>query len=291
MSPLIGHTARVMNGAGNRITVLDLNDTDHTVTGDEARAIASFPQTSFDQLMVIHAPRVEGTAATIAIFNTDGSSAEACGNGTRCVGWHLEETQGIEQSRMVETAAGLLRIDREAAPLTYTVDMGTPKFGWQDIPLSEPFQDTRFIELHVGPADNPVLSSPAVASMGNPHAVFWVDDVNAIALDKIGPVLEYHPLFPERANISIAQVMDRQTLVMRTWERGAGLTLACGSAACAAAVCAARLRRTERTVTIHQPGGTLQIRWDDSDHVWMTGPVEHERDVELTDTIIAGLAA
>lgn len=290
MSALLGHTTRVMNGAGNRITVLDLTDNDHIVSADEARAIASNPDTSFDQLMVLHAPRLEGTSSLIRIYNTDGSLAEACGNGTRCVAWHLDETLGISQNRMVETAAGLLSITKEDTPLTYTVDMGAPRFDWQVIPLSEAFQDTRFIELHVGPAGDPILSSPAVINIGNPHAVFWVDDVNAIALDKIGPMLENHPLFPERANISIVKVMDRQTLIMRTWERGAGLTLACGSAGCAAAVCAARLRRTERNVTVHQPGGTLQINWREDDHILMTGPVEHERDVILSEAMLAGAA-
>lgn len=288
---LAGRVARVMNGAGNKITVLDLTDSDHIVSEDEARAIAVKPQTTFDQLMVLHAPRTEGTAALIRIYNTDGSLAEACGNGTRCVAWHLDETQGAQGTRLVETARGLLTITKPGTPLTYTVDMGTPRFAWDEIPLSEPFQDTRFIELHVGPAGDPILSSPAVVNMGNPHAVFWVDDTASIALDKIGPMLEHHPLFPERANISIVQVVDRETLVMRTWERGAGLTLACGSAACAAAVSAARLRRSDRTVTVHQPGGTLQIEWADNDHVLMTGPVEHERDVALTDAIFTSAAA
>ena len=291
MSALADRTVRVMNGAGNRITVLDLTDSDHVVSGDEARAIAQSPDTAFDQLMVLHTPRTDGTQALIRIYNTDGSLAEACGNGTRCVAWHLDESRGESTSRMVETAAGLLPITKGTTPLTYTVDMGRPRFDWQDIPLSEPFQDTRFIELHVGPADNPILSSPAVASMGNPHAVFWVDDVATIALDKIGPMLEHHPLFPERANISIVQVIDKESLIMRTWERGAGLTLACGSAACAAAVCAARLRRTTRRVTVNQPGGTLQIRWADNDHVHMTGSVEHERDVVLSQALFANQAA
>lgn len=279
-----------MNGAGNRITVLDLTDSDHRVSGNEARAIAQDSETGFDQLMVLHAPITDGTAALIRIYNTDGSLAEACGNGTRCVAWHLDETLGAAATRTVETAGGILNITKPDAELTYTVDMGTPRFAWDEIPLSEPFQDTRFIELHVGPAGDPILSSPAVVNIGNPHAVFWVEDVAAIALDKIGPMLEYHPLFPQRANISIVQVIDRQTLVMRTWERGAGLTLACGSAGCAAAVSAARLRRTERTVIVHQPGGTLDIRWADNDHVLMTGPVEHERDVVLTADMFASAA-
>jgi len=133
------------------------------------------------------------------------------------------------------------------------------------------------IELQVGPIDAPVLHSPSVASMGNPHAVFWVDrDVWSYELEKFGPLLEHHPIFPERANISIAHVTSPETIDLRTWERGAGLTRACGSAACAAAVSAARTRRTGRTVTVNVPGGPLRIEWRDDDHVMMTGPAEWE---------------
>ncbi|MEM1288816.1 MAG: diaminopimelate epimerase [Pseudomonadota bacterium] len=291
---LDGATVRVMNGAGNRISVLDLRDrrfAGYRATPDDARAIAVNPSTSFDQLMTIYPPELDGTDAVIEIHNTDGSSAEACGNGTRCVAWQLDQTEADKPARTLQSPAGLLLTRRAENPLTYTVDMGKPRFAWQDIPLSEPFQDTRFIELHVGPRGNPTLTSPAVVSMGNPHAVFWVDDVSLVALDKIGPVLEFHPLFPQQANISIVQVLDRATVIMRTWERGAGLTLACGSAACAAAVSAARLRRADRKVSVHQPGGTLEIEWADNDHVLMTGPVEHERDVVLTEEMFRGVAA
>jgi diaminopimelate epimerase len=155
--------------------------------------------------------------------------------------------------------------------------MGKPRFGWQEIPLAEEFRDTRMIELQVGPIDQPVLHSPSVVSMGNPHAIFWVEnDVWSYALDRFGPLLENHPIFPERANISIAQVTAPDAMTIRTWERGAGLTRACGSAACAAAVCGARTRRTERTVTVTVPGGPLLIEWHDDDHVVMTGPAEWE---------------
>jgi diaminopimelate epimerase len=155
--------------------------------------------------------------------------------------------------------------------------MGQPRFHWTEIPLAEEFFDTRAIELQVGPIDHPILHSPSAISMGNPHAVFWVDDVDAYDLGKIGPLLEHHPLFPERANISLAQVVSREHLILRTWERGAGLTRACGSAACAAAVSAARTGRTGREVTVTLPGGDLAIAWRESDdHVLMTGPVEYE---------------
>jgi diaminopimelate epimerase len=176
-----------------------------------------------------------------------------------------------------ETKAGLLNCWKGAQPHVSTVDMGVPRFAWNEIPLSEEFRDTRAIELQIGPIDKPILHSPSVVNMGNPHAVFWVDDVEAYDLGKIGSLLEHHPIFPERANISLAAVKSRHHIVLRTWERGAGLTKACGSAACAAAVAAARLRRTDRKVTVSLPGGDLEIEWRArDDHVLMTGPVEYE---------------
>jgi diaminopimelate epimerase len=159
----------------------------------------------------------------------------------------------------------------------FTVDMGPPRFKWNEIPLAEEVRDTRAIELQIGPIDKPVLHSPSVVSMGNPHAVFWVDDVNAHDLARLGPLLENHPIFPERANITLAQIVARDHIIIRTWERGAGLTKACGSAACAAAVAAARLKRTGRKVKVTLPGGELTIDWrEKDDHVLMTGPVQFE---------------
>ena len=155
---------------------------------------------------------------------------------------------------------------------------GDPRFGWRDIPLAEPFHDTRTIELQIGPIDKPILHSPSVANVGNPHAVFWVEDVNAYDLARIGPMLENHPIFPERANISLAHVVSRDALTVRTWERGAGLTKACGSAACAAAVCAVRKGLTERRVTVTLPGGALVIEWRADNHILMRGPVELEHE-------------
>jgi diaminopimelate epimerase len=155
--------------------------------------------------------------------------------------------------------------------------MGPPRFAWNEIPLAEPFADTRAIELQIGPIDQPILHSPSAVNMGNPHAIFWVEDVAAYDLGKIGPMLEHHPMFPERANITLCAVMSPDHLVVRTWERGAGLTKACGSAACAAAVAAARLGRTGRKVRVTLPGGDLSIEWREGDgHVLMTGPVEFE---------------
>lgn len=261
-----------MNGLGNEIIVADLRGSKARISPQAARALAEDAATRFDQIMAIHDPRLDGTDAYIRILNRDGSEAGACGNGTRCVVQALAAETG-RRSFTFETRAGILSADEREDGLI-SVDMGLPRFGWQDIPLAEAFHDTRAIELQIGPIDAPVLHSPSVASMGNPHAIFWVKtDVWSYDLDRFGPILEHHPIFPERANISIAQVTSDASLVLRTWERGAGLTGACGSAACAAAVSAARTRRTGRKVAVTVPaGGELLIEWREDDHVIMTGP-------------------
>src|SRR6201995_2807246 len=166
----------------------------------------------------------------------------------RCVARRLFEDTGQTKAPF-ETRAGLLNCWQGPWGDLYIADRGPPKFGWRDIPLAEEFRDARSIELQIGPIDAPILHSPWAVSMGNPHAIFWVDDVNAYDLAKIGRMLENHPILPERANISLAGVRSREHLIVRTWERGAGLTKACGSAACAAGVAAGRLRRTRRAVT------------------------------------------
>lgn len=270
-----------MNGLGNEILVMDLRGSGHVLTAKEARELAEDPDLRFDQLMALHAPKTAGTAAFVRIYNTDGSESGACGNGTRCIGWILAREQG--QPKMAfETRAGLLDVVVESQD-KITVDMGAPKFDWRDIPLRDEFRDTRMIELQIGPIDRPILHSPSVVNMGNPHAIFWVEDVHAYDLGKFGPLLENHPIFPERANISLAHVTARNAITLRTWERGAGLTKACGTAACAAAVCGARTKRTDRLVTVTVPGGPLVIDWHADGRVMMTGPValEHEGLIEL----------
>ncbi len=264
-----------MNGLGNQILVVDMRGRDDSVTPEAAIALAADPATAFDQIMAIHDPRLQHTDAYIDILNSDGSSAQACGNGTRCVVQALSAETG-KRVFTFQTVAGILN-SREHDDGMIDVDMGRPEFRWQKIPLAEEFRDTRMIELQVGPIDAPVLHSPSAVSIGNPHAVFWVeDDVWSYDLDRFGPLLENHPIFPERANISIARVRSDDELDLRTWERGAGLTQACGSAACAAAVSAARTRRTGRKVTVNVPGGPLLIEWKDDDKIIMTGPAEWE---------------
>ena len=264
-----------MNGLGNEIIVADMRGRADRVTAAAAVAIDADPATKFDQIMAIHDPRTPGTANYIEILNSDGTLAEACGNGMRCVVQALSAQTG-QKSFVFETLAGILTGEERPDGLI-TVDMGRPKFGWQDIPLAEEFYDTTGIELQIGPIDAPVLHTPSVMSIGNPHATFWVnDDVWGYALDRFGPLLENHPIFPERANISIAQVVAPDHIILRTWERGAGLTRACGTAACAALVNAVRTERSERKATVTVPGGDLVVEWRADDHVMLAGPAEFE---------------
>ncbi|MFC3206935.1 diaminopimelate epimerase [Aquamicrobium soli] len=264
-----------MNGIGNEIIVADMRGRADRVSAAAAVALNADAATRFDQIMAIHDARTPGTNYFIDILNSDGSGAQACGNGTRCVVQALAAETG-QKVFTFETVAGILNAQEHEGGLI-SVDMGRPRFGWQDIPLAEEFRDTRMIELQIGPIDAPVLHSPSVVSMGNPHAIFWVDrDVWSYELDRFGPLLENHPIFPERANITIAQVTSPETMTIRTWERGAGLTRACGSAACASVVAAARTKRTGRNVTLRAPGGELRVEWRGDDHVVLTGAAEWE---------------
>jgi diaminopimelate epimerase len=291
MSALGGHPFVKMNGLGNEIVVVDMRANPVAVPPAEARAAAGPGGAPFDQMMALYPSRTAGTDAFVRVFNNDGSEAGACGNGTRCIAALYFEASGKDRVTF-ETAAGLLPCWKDGAEGLVTVDMGRPRFRWDEIPLAEEFQDTRGIMLQIGPIDAPILHTPSVVNMGNPHAVFWVDDVAAYDLARIGPLLENHPIFPERANISLAAVTSRRHIVVRTWERGAGLTQACGSAACAAAVCAARTRRTERAVTVTLPGGDLKIEWSESDdHVLMTGPVALEFRGTFDPALFAGASA
>jgi len=274
-SALIGRPFLKMNGAGNKITVLDLRGTTFAVSPDEARAIAAHAATDFDQLMVIFDPMTDGTDGFMRIFNTDGSESSACGNGTRCVSWHMLE--GSSRDRLtLETASGLLESRREG-PWSFTVDMGAPRFEWQQIPLSRPVANIDAVDFRFETSNGKVLAEPACVNMGNPHAIFFVEDVEAYALDVNGPILEHDALFPERANISLVHVQSDDHIIQKVWERGAGLTLACGSGACAAAVASARRGYTGRKLRVTPPGGDLFIDWRESDdHVLMTGPVALE---------------
>ena len=263
-----------MNGLGNEIVIVDLRGSTRQLDQGEVRAIAARPASRFDQMMVLCDARDPSTEAYVRIYNRDGSEAQACGNGMRCVGWLVAQASGRKALKF-ETIAGVLDVG-VAGIDRISVDMGRPRFAWRDIPLSEPVHDTRTIKLQIGPNDRPILHAPSVVNVGNPHAIFWVDDVDAYDLGRFGPLLENHPIFPERANISLARLVSRRAITVRTWERGAGLTRACGSAACAAAVSAARKGCTERRVTVTLPGGPLEIEWAADDRILMSGPVEEE---------------
>ncbi len=289
MSALANRPFVKMNGLGNEIVVVDMRQTPAAISAADARAVAQPAGAPYDQLMALYPPRKPGTDSYVRIYNNDGSEAGACGNGMRCIASLLGKETGRDTASF-EVDGRVLQTWRNADGL-FTVDMGAPRFAWNEIPLAEEFRDTRAIELQIGPIDKPILHSPSAVNMGNPHAIFWVDDVNAYDLAKIGPMLEHHPIFPERANITLCAVKSNEHIVIRTWERGAGLTKACGSAACAAAVAAARLRRTGRKVRVTLPGGDLSVEWRESDsHVLMTGPVAFEFEGRFDPALFAATA-
>ncbi len=264
---------RKMNGLGNDFVVLDARARALRVTPEDVRRLSDRAQgIGCDQLIVLEP--TSKADVFMRIFNADGSEVGACGNAARCVAWVVAQETGRPQLT-IETSAELLRAQVESAERV-TIDMGAPRFAWDEIPLAEPFHDTTGIELQIGPIDAPVLHSPSVVNVGNPHAIFWVDDVDAYDLARFGPLLENHPIFPERANISLAQVTSRDAIKLRTWERGAGLTRACGTAACAATAAAARKKLTNRRVTVTLPGGELLIDWMADGRIMMSGPTALE---------------
>jgi diaminopimelate epimerase len=285
MSPLANHSVLKMNGLGNEIVVLDLRGSGHIVTAAEARAIGRGKGLHYDQMMVLHDARRPGTEAFVLIYNIDGTEAGACGNGTRCVAQVLAKETGRDRFT-VETRAGL----PECAKLgdwSYSVDMGQPRLDWWAIPISTPVVDTTRVALDTAFLNAAIPTDFTGVSMGNPHAVFFVKDVEAHDLARTGPLLETHPMFPEKVNISLASVTSRFALTLKVWERGAGLTRACGSGACAAAVASHRRGLTGRQVSVTLPGGDLLIDWRADDHVIMTGPVELEFEANLDPALFA----
>ncbi|MCB9992474.1 MAG: diaminopimelate epimerase [Hyphomicrobiaceae bacterium] len=280
-----------MNGLGNDFVVLDARARPIDLNEDQVRWIADREQgIGCDQLIVLGRPHSEGADIFMKIYNSEGGEVDACGNATRCIAAIAAEELG-RSLVTVETNAGLLVSD--VAGRDVTVDMGRPRFDWQSIPLAEEFADTTGIELQIGPIDNPVLHTPSVANIGNPHAIFWVkDDPDGYDLHLFGPLLENHPMFPERANISIAQVLEGGRIKVRVWERGVGETLACGTAACAVGVSAARKGLTGRDTIIQLRGGDLRISWRASDdHILMTGPWSLDGEGELPQALFSTEAA
>lgn len=268
---LSGLPFRKMNGLGNDFVVIDLRHTKERMTTAAAAAIADRKTgIGCDQVITIE----DRDGPFMGVWNADGSEVGACGNAARCVGAILLDETG-DAGVAFETMSGAISAER-AASGRISVDMGVPKFHWKQIPLAEETQDTRFVDIKLGPIDKPVLWGPSAVNMGNPHCVFFVDDAEAQALDRFGPMIENHPMFPERANVSVAEVRGKQYIRLRVWERGAGITKACGTAACAAVVAACRRRLTDRRATVELDGGILAIEWRDDDHVIMTGPYELE---------------
>lgn len=284
LADLAGTPYWLMDGAGNDFVILDLRRRDGyqpgKMTSDAAAALGD-RDGPFGCDQIITLTQV-GTDPFMGIWNADGSAAGACGNATRCVAWLLLEELGQDQVTLGSPAGPLFA--QRAAGGQITVNMGRPKLYWEDIPLAEQMDDTRFIDIKLGPIDNPVLWGPSAVSMGNPHCVFFVDDVTTQALDRFGPLVENHPLFPEQANVTVAAVEDDETVRIRTWERGVGLTQACGTAACATAVSSHRRRLTGRAVTVKTEGGPLFIEWREADdQVYMTGPISLNGQGHLPD--------
>jgi diaminopimelate epimerase len=267
-----------MHGLGNDFVVIDARARPVAVSDAQARAIADRKTgVGCDQFIIIEPP-VNGAAdAAMRIHNADGGEVEACGNASRCVARLLMKEKGTRRITL-DTAAGRL-VAEDAGQGRIAVDMGPARSGWRDIPVAREM-DTLHLDLAQGP-----LSDPVGVNVGNPHAVFFVPDAEAIDLEALGPQLEHHPLFPERANIEAATVLSRRRIRMRVWERGVGITRACGTGACATLVAAARRGLAERRAEILLDGGPLEIEWLANDHVRMTGPVA----TSFTGTLDASL--
>ena len=261
-----GRSFLKMHGLGNDFVVLDARARPVALSAPAVRAIADrHTGVGCDQLIVVEPPRTTLADSFMTIWNADGSEVSACGNATRCVAWLLMDESGRDHA-VVETKSGLL--DAQAAgDRQVSVDMGPARLDWRDIPLAQAV-DTN--HLPVGLED---LTDPVGVGMGNPHAVFFVTDAEAVDLARLGPALERHPLFPERCNIEIAQVLGPRSIRMRVWERGAGITSACGTGACATLVAASRRGLTGRTAEVILDGGRMTIDWLKDEHVLMTGPV------------------
>lgn len=269
-----------MNGLGNEFVVLDARQHDFSLSVATLQAIAN-KQTGigYDQLIVLENSQIADVF--MRIYNADGSQVNACGNATRCVGALVMQKIGRDECS-IETNDGkkFARFENELCSQNtnmtdqriVTANIGQAKLNWDQIPLSEEFHDTAGIELEIGPLGNPILHTPSVLNMGNPHVVFWADKhPDEYGLENFGPMIENHPLFPEKVNVSVAQVLSNDRVILRTWERGVGITQACGTAACAAAVSAHRRGFTGNKVAILVPAGEINIEWTTNNNVLMSG--------------------
>jgi diaminopimelate epimerase len=270
-----------MHGLGNDFVVLDARREPIAIDAAGARALADrHTGIGCDQLILLERPQAAAAQVAMHIRNPDGSEAETCGNATRCIAWLLHRETG-QHRLVIETAGGVCQADIMSDG-QIAVDMGPARTDWRDIPLARA-ADTVRVPLAAG-----LLSEPACTNIGNPHATFFVDHIDAVDLAVLGPVLERHPLFPQRANIGVAAVRCEARLRLRVWERGAGITRACGSAACAAVVSAHRRGLAARRVVVELDGGNLDISWREDGHVIMTGPAALSFEGSFAASLIAG---
>ncbi|MBO9473134.1 diaminopimelate epimerase [Shimia sp. R10_1] len=260
-----------MHGLGNDFVVVDARARTFALTENQIMAISHRQKAvGFDQLAVItHGAAGSNADAHLTFYNADGSTSAACGNATRCIARHLMDESGASALTLTTDRGTLFA--REAGDRLVSVNMGHPQLSWDEIPLSHEM-DT--LEL-------PIEGAPTATGMGNPHCTFFVEDVTAVDLAAFGAAHEHHPLYPERTNVQVAQIVGENHIRMRVWERGVGITLASGSSSCATAVAAARRGLTGRKVQIDLDGGTLWIEWAE-DGVWMTGATEHVFTGEFT---------
>ena len=270
-----------MHGLGNDFVVLDNRDGSLAYGEVEARAIGNRRTgVGFDQLLILEPPQHPDAHVFMRIRNPDGSEAEACGNGTRCVAVRTMDELGTNRLN-VETVAGILETTRCADGMV-TVDMGPANLNWRDIPLAEA-RNTLHLDIANGP-----LVDPVAVNMGNPHMVFFVDDAETIDLSALGRELEHHPLYPERTNVEVVSVLGPDKVRMRVWERSAGITQACGSGACAVSVAASRRGLTGRKVEVILDGGPLIVEWRDDGRVLMTGPTAISFEGRLDPSLLKG---
>lgn len=269
-----------MHGLGNDFVVLDFRRGGIALGPAGCRVLAD-RRTGIgcDQVIVLERPRHPAAHVLMRIRNADGSEAEACGNATRCVADLICRETGDRRGR-IETVAGLLDAEILSDGLV-ALDMGPVRTGWREIPLARAMETDR-VDVMLGP-----LSEPVCTNIGNPHATFFVDEVETVDLATLGPVLEHHPLFPQRANIGIATIRNRRNIRLRVWERGVGITPACGSGACAALVAAHRRGLADRRAGLALDGGTLEIAWRQDGHVIMTGPVNWSFEGEFDSDLLA----
>ena len=269
-----------MHGLGNDFVVLDLRDGAAMPDADTARAIADRRRgVGCDQLILIETAGESGADARLRFLNADGSESGACGNGARCVASRLMQESGRD-NLVLESLGGRLQASAAGGGL-YTLDMGPAQLDWREIPLAHE-ADTLRLEVSLGP-----LEEPVAVGTGNPHCIFFVDDTEDIDLAAFGPQLEHHPLFPERTNVEVATVVDEGRIRLRVWERGSGITLACGSGACATLVAAHRRGLAGRKAELMMDGGSLTVEWRDDDHVLLTGPVATSFTGDLDDHLAA----